>query len=234
VKPHFRQALVMAILPALAPGSAAQQMQPAVAPEKVARAVVQADSTGDWVALLRLAHPDALVRFRGLQTFQLRMLGSAEWPAMDSLGMDSLGVDSTVQARWQRARTRQLRFMLDSIFLVPSVDSLAHTSPDTVFARWFRGTRAASPGDSAASAPSRPPLYRVIGAVRASDTLAYVVVVRPVVQPLGPIPEMFRDFPRETHQTEVMIMRRRGREWKSMLDGVGEPYGYHADLGPQE
>lgn len=230
----------MAILPALAPALAAQRKKPAAAPpEQVARAVVQADSTGDWAALLRLAHPDALVRFRGLQTFQLRMLGSAEWPvmdslALDSLGTDSLGVDSTVQARWQQARTRQTRFMLDSVFQVPSVDSLAHTSPDTVFARWFRGTRAASPGDSAATAPKRPPTYRVIGAVRASDTLAYVVAVRPVVQPLGPIPEMFRDFPRETHQTEVMIMRRHGREWKSMLDGVGEPYGYNADLGHEE
>ena len=235
LKPHLRRAaLVVAMLPALALGSAAQQKQPAATPEQVARAVVHADSTGDWVALLRLAHPDALVRFRGLQTFQLRMLGSAEWPATDSLGVDSLGVDSTVQARWQRARTRQVRFMLDSVFLVPGVDSLAHTSPDTVFARWFRGTRAAGAGDSAATTPKRPPPYRVIGAVRASDTLAYVVVVRPVVQPLGPMPEMFRDFPRETHQTEVMIMRRQGREWKSMLDGVGEPYGYSADLGHEE
>ena len=235
----FRRAvLVMAILPAVAPASAAQR-KPAAPPEQVARAVVHADSTGDWAALLRLAHPDALARFRGLQTFQLRMLGSAESPvmdtlAMDSLGMDSLDVDSTVQARWQRARTRQVRFMLDSVFLVPTVDSLAHTSPDTVFARWFRGTRAASASASAATAPKRPPAYRVIGAVRASDTLAYVVVERPVVQPLGPIPEMFRDFPRETHQTEVMIMRRLGREWKSMLDGVGEPYGYDADLGQEE
>jgi hypothetical protein len=229
--------LVVAMLPALAPGLAAQK-KPA-APEQVARAVVHADSIGDWAALLRLAHPDALVRFRGLQAFQLRMLGRAEWPvmdslAMDSLGMDSLGVDSTVQARWQRARTRQVRFMLDSVFLVPTVDSLAHLSPDSVFARWFRGTRAASASDSAATTPKRPPGYRVIGAVRASDTLAYVVVERPVVQPLGPIPEMFRDFPRETHQTEVMIMRRIGKEWRSMLDGVGEPYGYNADLGPEE
>jgi hypothetical protein len=231
--------MVIATLLAPAASSAAQR-RPAVAPpEQVARAVVHADSTGDWAALLRLAHPDALARFRALQTFQLRMLGGVEWPATDSLstdslGTDSLGVDSTVQARWRRARTHQVRFMLDSIFLVPSLDSLAHTAPDTVFARWFRGTRAASAGDSAATAPKRPPPYRVIGAVRESDTLAYVVVVRPVVQPLGPIPEMFRDFPRETHQTEVMLMRRQGREWKSMLDGVSEPYGYAADLGHEE
>jgi len=230
-----RAALVVALLPALASPASAQRKKPPATPEQVARAVVRADSTGDWATLLRLAHPDALVRFRGLQTFQLRMLGSTEWPSIDSLGMeslgrDSLGPDSSVQARWQQARTRQVRFMLDSIFLVPTVDSLAHTAPDTVFARWFRGMRAS---DSAATAP-KPPAYRVIGAVRASDTLAYVVVQRPVVQPLGPMPEMFRDFPRETHQTEVMTMRRLRKEWRSMLDGVGDLYGYHADLGNQE
>jgi hypothetical protein len=224
----------LALAAAAAPIVAGAQQRPAAPPEKVARAVVSADSAGDWVTLLRLAHPEALTRFRGLQTFQLRMLGSAEWPPVDSLGIDSLGVDSTVQARWQRSRTRQVRFMLDSVFQVPSVDSLTHTSPDTVFARWFRGTRAATAGDSSATTPKPPPPYQVIGAVRASDTLAYVVVVRPVVQPLGPMPEMFRDFPRETHQTEVMIMRRHGREWRSMLDGVVEPYGYSADLGHEE
>ena len=216
---------------AASPTVAGGQQPPHPPPEAVARAVAQADSAGDWAALVRLAHPDALVRFRGRQTFQIRMLGSA-WPAMDSLGSDSL-VDSTLETRWQRARTRQVRHMLDSVFQVPTEDSLAHTSPDTVFARWFRATRAVG-GDSAASPPTHAPAYRVIGAVRASDTLAYVVVERPVVQPLGLMPEMFRDFPRETHQAEVMVMRRHRREWKSMLDGVGESYQYGADLGPEE
>lgn len=230
--------MVIGILPASAPGSVAQQ-RPAVPPEQVARAILHADSSGDWAALLRLAHPDALVRFRSLQTFQLRMLGSTAGREMDSLGIDSLsadslGGDSTLPSRWRRARTRQSRFMLDSIFHVPDVDSLAHTAPDTVFARWFRGTRASHTGDSATTAPARPPAFRVIGAVRASDTLAYVVVERPVEQPLGPIPEMFRDFPRETHHTDVMVMRRLGPEWRSMLDGVSEPYGYSADLGHEE
>ncbi len=52
------------------------QQPPALPPEEVARAVVRADSAGDWATLIRLAHPDALVRFRGLQTFQIRMLGN--------------------------------------------------------------------------------------------------------------------------------------------------------------
>jgi hypothetical protein len=124
--------------------------------------------------------------------------------------------------------------MLDSVFQVPDVDSLAHTSPDSVFARWVRWTRAVKAGDSGATAPTRPAPYRVIGAVRASDTLAYVVVERPVDQPLGQMPEMFRDFPRETHQMEVMVMRRQGREWRSMLDGVGGSFELSADLEHEE
>jgi hypothetical protein len=221
------------LLAAAIPGAAGAQRQADVPPEAVAKAVVLADSTGDWPALLRLAHPDALVRFRGLQLFQLRMLGGPG-PVTDTLAADSIAADSSLQARWQRARNLKVRFMLDSVFQVPDLDSLAHTSPDTVFARWFRGTRATHGEDPGATATRRPPSYRVIGAVRASDTLAYVVVERPVVQPLGPMPQMFRDFPHETHQTEVMVMLRHASEWRSMLDGVGEPYGLGAALGPEE
>jgi hypothetical protein len=224
--------MAMAMLTAAAPDSGAQKPT-IVPPEEVARAVAHADSSGDWVALLRLAHPEALVRFRNLQTFQLRMLASAEWQGRGSPTTDSLGADTTLRTRWEQSRTRQSRFMLDSIFQAPDVDSLGRTSPDSVFARWVRWTRAAKSDDSAAR-PVRPSPYRVIGAVRASDTLAYVVVERPVEQPLGPLPEMFRDFPRETHQAEVMVMRRHGREWKSMLDGVAEPYGYSDELGHEE
>jgi hypothetical protein len=198
----------------LAPPVSAQQRR-AAPPEEVARTVLQADSAGDWATLLRLAHPEALTRFRALQAFQVRMLGGADWPETEAMRSDS-----TLQARWHRARARQERYLLDSVFQVPTVDSLAHTSPDTVFARWVRSTR--STADSAEPARGRHAPYRVVGAVRASDTLAYVVMERPVEQPLGPIPEMFRDFPHETRQTDVMVMRRQGREWKSMLDGVGE------------
>ena len=68
-----------------------------------------------------------------------------------------------------------------------------------------------------------------MGAVKASDTLAYVVMERPLEQPLGPLPEMFRDLPRETQMAVVMVMRRRGREWRSMLDGVGETLPFSAE-----
>jgi hypothetical protein len=208
-----------------AQATAAAAQQPAAPPEEVARAVVRADSAGDWATLLRLAHPDALIRFRDLQAFQLRMLRSTEWP-----GLETLGLDSAAQARWQRMRIRRERYILDSIFQVPHVDSLAHTAPDSVLARWLRAAHAAKAGDSAAAAPAGPPLDRVVGAVRASDTLAYVVVERRLVQPLGPVPELFRDMPRENYQADVMVLRRYGREWRSMLEGVGESFGYSIDL----
>ena len=216
--------VALALAMAGIPSRAECQQQPVLPPEEVARAVVRADSAGDWATLIRLAHPDALVRFRGLQTFQIRMLGTSRDP-----GGDSLPADSTPQGRWQQARTRQERFLLDSVFRVPTVDSLAHTAPDTVFARWMRATRP-SEADSATATAPRPSLARVIGAVRASDTLAYVVVERAVEQPLGQMPEMFRDFPRETQQADIMVMRRYRAEWRSMLDGVGDALGFSLDL----
>lgn len=199
-------------------GSAAAQRKAVPPPEEVARAVLRADSAGDWAAVLALAHPEALTRFRARQVFQLRMLGAQGWP--DS---DSATTDSTAEARWREVRARQERFMLDSIFQVPSADSLARTSPDTVYARWVRGLRARNGADSTQG-------YRVVGAVKASDTLAYVVMERRLDQPLGPLPEMFRDLPRETHMAVVMVMRRLGREWRSMLDGVGETVAFGPEL----
>jgi hypothetical protein len=198
-------------------GLTAAQQTGVAPPEEVARAVLRADSAGDWAAVLGLAHPEALSRFRARQVFQLRMLGAQGWPAPDSGA-----TDSTAEAHWREVRGRQERFILDSVFQVPDTDSLARTSPDTVYARWVRGVRARSPADSA-------PGYRVVGAVRASDTLAYVVMERQLDQPLGPLPEMFRDLPRETHMAVVMVMRRRGREWRSMLDGVGESLPFGSD-----
>ena len=227
------QVSAVAILASLAPDATAQRSPP-TPPEAVARAVLRADSAGDWATVLRLAHPEALTRFRGRQVFQLRMLGTPGWPDVDSAavkpaggdsvasqapGADSLSPDSSVQARWQRVRKGQQRFLLDSIFGVPDVDSLARTSPDTVYARYARALQARSAGDTT-QPPPRHPHYRVVGAVQASDTLAYVVMERPLVQPLGPMPELFRDLPRETHTAGLMVMRLHRRQWRSMLDGI--------------
>ena len=205
-------------------GATAAQRKATPPPEEVARAVLRADSAGDWAAVLALAHPEALTRFRARQVFQLRMLGAQGWPTSDSSSADSTASsDSTAEAHWREVRARQERFMLDSVFQVPNADSLSRTSPDTVYARWVRGIRARSGSDSTQG-------YHVVGAVKASDTLAYVVMERRLDQPLGPLPEMFRDLPRETHMAVVMVMRRHGREWRSMLDGVGETLAFGPEL----
>jgi hypothetical protein len=218
--------LALAFLAAAGHLAAAQQKSvPAVPPDEVARAVLRADSAGDWATVLTLAHPEALARFRARQVFQLRMLGGHGWPANDTAVTDSLA-----EAHWQQVRGRQERFLLDSIFQVPDADSLARTSPDTVYARWIRGLQARIERDSTAPSSPASPSYRVLGAVKASDTLAYVVMERPVEQPLGPLPQMFRDWPRETHMAVVMVMRRYGKDWRSMLDGVGEAPAFGAEL----
>jgi hypothetical protein len=215
--------LTLAMLTGIA-GSTAAQRKAVPPPEDVARAVLRADSAGDWAGVLALAHPEALTRFRARQVFQLRMLGAQGWPDSDSTSSDSTAsTDSAAEAHWREVRARQERFMLDSVFQVPSADSLARTSPDTVYARWVRGIRARSGVDSTQG-------YHVVGAVKASDTLAYVVMERRLEQPLGPLPEMFRDLPKETHMTVVMVMRRLGREWRSMLDGVGENLAFRPEL----
>ena len=218
--------VALALLAAAAARPAAQQ-QAIAPPEEVARAVLRADSAGDWAAVLALAHPDALARFRARQVFQLRMLGAHGWPAVETES------DSSAEVRWQEVRGRQERFLLDSVFQVPDADSLARTSPDTVYARWVRGLLARDAADSSAPMP-RSGGYRVVGAVKASDTLAYAVMERPVEQPLGPLPQMFRDLPKETHMAVVMVLRRHGREWRSMLDGVGESRGLGPELLPGE
>jgi hypothetical protein len=203
-------------------GSVAAQRTAVASPEELARAVLRADSAGDWVSVLALAHPDAVASFRARQVFQLRMLGAQGWPHSDSAS-----TDSTAEAHWREVRARQERFMLDSIFQVPDADSLARTSPDTVYSRWVRGIRARSGPDSTSG-------YHVVGAVKASDTLAYVVMERPLEQPLGPLPEMFRDLPQETRMAVVMVMRRHGHEWRSMLDGVGEAVAFGPELMSDE
>ncbi len=223
----LKATLVVAIPLALVPRSAEPQQSP-VPPDEVARAVVRADSAGDWAALLRLAHPDALIQFRAIQVFQLGML------SVDRYGTEFPGMDSSSHARWTQALARHERFLLDSVFQVPTADSLAHTSPDTVFARRVRQAFATATADSAEAVAHREPMYQVVGAVKAHDTLAYVVLVRTLKQPLGPIPELFRDHPRETQQTEVMVLRRHGREWRSMLDPVSHSYGEVAPAGYEE
>ncbi len=199
-------ALALALL-AGAGGLARAQDEPA----NVARAVLVADSTGDWVTLLRLAHPDALRQFRGLQVLQLRMLGDTAGPP----GQVADSSDSTQHREFAQRRVQAQRNILDSVYHVRDVESLARLAPDSVAARWLRAARART---DTAAAPV--PRARFVGVLRVDDTLAYAVVVRTVPRPTGPVPEALRDVVQQEERPEVMVLRRIAAGWRSMLDGT--------------
>jgi hypothetical protein len=181
-------------------------------PAEVARAVLAADSAGDWATLLRLAHPDALRQFRGLQVLRLRLLGdTASRP--DQAPADSS--DSTQHREFTQRRVQAQRAILDSVYQVRDVEALARLAPDTVAARWMRAARLRA---DTAGAPV--PRARFVGVLPAGDTLAYAVVVRSVPRPLGPLPEPLRDVTQQEARPEVMVLRRTAAGWRSMLDGT--------------
>jgi hypothetical protein len=197
-----RAAAIAGLLLAGAAGNSGAQTDPG----SVARAVLAADSAGDWPALLRLAHPDALREFRSFQVFQLRMMGDTAGRPDDS--SDSWA-DSAQHRRFAERRIRYQRKLLDSVFRVGDVGALSRLAPDSVFARWMRATRPAA--DS-----STPPRARVVGVLPANDTLAYAVVVRTIPR----LPEQFRDLPQPEESPEVMVLRRADGQWRSMLNGT--------------
>ena len=159
--------------------------------------ILAADSTGDWATLLRFAHPDALEEFR---RNQVTILDPPAFPGMDSCMVGSHFAGFAKQREWH------LRFTLDSIFHVPSVDSLKRLSPDIVFTRY---------GQYAArlprSGPPDRPDRKILGGVSGPAGTAYVVVYEHYVA--LPFPE----WPAE--RTEIMTFRQVGGAWRSMLDG---------------
>lgn len=203
------RAIVLLLLAAVVNAASAQSD-----PAAVAREVLQADSMGDWSRLLRLAHPDALREFRALRVLQLRIMGDTTRQAGDRLDPE---LDSLQHHRFAERRIRYQRTVLDSVFLVRDVDALSRLAPDSVFARWMRASRAARDTTGAETPRSRA---RLVGVLRADDTLAYAVVVRTIPRLPGPLPEPFRDLPQPEESPEVMVLRRVGVEWRSMLDGT--------------
>ena len=180
-------------------------------PAAVARAVLVADSAGDWMALLRLAHPDALRQFRSLQVLQLRLLGDTAGTPVQAADSS----DSTQHREFTQRRLQAQRNILDSVYHVRDVESLARLAPDSVAARWLRATRA-----KADTVATPVPRARFVGVLRIDDTLAYAVVVRAVPRPAGPVPEPLRDVVQQEERPEVMVLRRIAAGWRSMLDGT--------------
>ena len=201
-----------AVLAAALLGAVARQARAQNDPASVTRAVLAADSAGDWVTLLRLAHPDALRQFRSFQVLQLRLLGDT-LSRPDQTAADS--ADSTQHREFARRRVEAQQAILDSVYHVRDVDALARLAPDSVAARWMRVARARSD-----SAGTPVPRARFVGVLPDDDTLAYAVVVRSVPRAPGPMPEPLRDVTQQETHPEVMVLRRTAGGWRSMLDGT--------------
>lgn len=167
-------------------------------PEQLAAVIIAADSAGDWATLLRFAHPDALEDFHRTQVTML------EPTTFEGLEFCMIGSRS---ATFAKQRESHLRFTLDSIFLVPSVDSLKHLPAGTAFARygqyWARVSR--SP-----RLPDRP-TRKILGGVSGPASTSYVVVYEHYAT------RPFPDWP--TERTEIMTFRQVAGTWRSMLDG---------------
>jgi hypothetical protein len=151
----------------VAAGSAAQSVYSGQEPEVLAGVLLAADSTNDWPILLQLAHPDALIEFRESQVRMLEDIPDS-FAAMDSC---MAGIAHLAQFTKQRAAFA--RHALDSVFQVPTFDSLGHLRPDTVFARYGRYVAGRPvPKHDGLPAPTRT----ILGALLGPRETAYVLV----------------------------------------------------------
>jgi hypothetical protein len=190
-----RLASLLLILAARAAPLAAQG-EPGV--DDIAHAVLRADSTRDWRALLFLAHPTAIVEFKESQVRQL------------SLDRDEAFAAAARESRClQQSMAKWRRLTLDSIYHVPSSAALSQLPPDTVFVlyqRWYARRPSMADMDSLMPHAER----RYVGSVQANDTTAYGILLE--VWKVLPMPE----WPAE--QAQVMTFRRFQGAWRSMLD----------------
>jgi hypothetical protein len=132
-------------------------------PDDVVRAVLRADSVGDWRSMLALAHPDAIAEFREAQVRGLSFDGS-EFPGVQPLSQCMK--DQIAQSR---------RVQLDSIYQVSSVDALAKLTADTVFAR-HRRWQAHFPRTPPEDTLMPRPRYAYLGHLMADDSTAYGIL----------------------------------------------------------
>ena len=194
-------ALIMLALLAERPAVAQGQYEYG-SPEAAADAVLRADSLHDWRLLLALTHPDALKEHK---RDQLRIF---ELPDMPSLPGEGPCMAKHFEA-WRR-------MLLDSVYRVPSLDSLRNLGPDTVFARDQRFF--GRPAKLRAQEDSFVPTRVILGHVIADDSTAYVVLE--LRYPVVRLP----DWPRR--EAKLMTLRRYQGAWRTMLDpDLGERIG---------
>ena len=177
-----------------------QSSRPVESPDITAAAVLRADSSHDWRMLLALAHPEALLEFRRDQVRSLQFKDFSAFPG--------------ASACFAQQMDKRNRLLLDSVFRVPNVDSLARMAPESVFAREQRPwANLRMPVDSFT------PKRTVVGYVIADDSTAYVIVEdRYNRRPLPDWPE---------RRPQIMTFRRYRGTWRSMLDpDIGHGSGW--------
>ena len=179
-----------------------QSQYPYGTPEATAEEALRADSLHNWRRLLALAHPDALEQHKRDQLFMFTMDDLPGMPEFDACMAQEM-------RRWHR-------FLLDSVYQVPTIDSLRHLPADTVFSRdqryFGRYARLHEQADSS------DPTYLILGHVLPDDSTAYVVVEYRYRYSRIP------DWPKR--QAKIMTLRRYHGDWHTMLDpdlgdGVG-------------
>jgi hypothetical protein len=186
-------------------------------PQAVAAELLAADSSGDWRTILRIADPAALVDFRNQQIAMMTLMLNPD-PRLTAFMQRAL--DSTQTRMMAAFRDSQRARMLDSVFQVPSFDSLAALPPDSVLARWYRGLSRGWREDD--------PHYGIVGTVQPSDSVAYVILELKWKEP--PPPDGLAA--RRLLALQVLVLRKRDAEWRTMLDIVPNPLaGFGAPAG---
>jgi hypothetical protein len=166
--------------------------RPGASPQKVAVAIVQANSQRDWRTILALAHPQALQHYQQQQI-----------DAMGILDRPELRTASVRQREYMRC---QIQLRMDSVLRTPTLDSLKKTPADTIFARMLRyGWRSKELPN-----PFGPSRRTIVGAVIANDSTAYAILEEQFE------PSSKTDEPRI--DAEVLALRAYHGEWRSMLD----------------
>jgi len=167
---------------------------PPGSPEAVVASALQADSVHDGWRLLGLLHPLALLDFRSGRVEALNSRYFGDFPGIDSCVM--------------RLQALYTQTQLDSVYRVPSLDSLARTQPESLYVR-------AQAYLARFSLPARPdslrPTSQIHGSLAVNDSLAFVLVHEHYA---------VRPFPRwPEDRAEVYTVRRYRGQWRALLDG---------------
>jgi hypothetical protein len=193
----LRRMFAIAVACSFSTSQLAGAQRQARGPDDVVRAVLRADSVGDWRSILALAHPDAIAEFR-----KSRLLSLA-FDTTETFMMRELSQCMKDEI------ARSQRMQLDSIYRVSSIDALARLPADTVFARhrrWMAHLPRTFPADSLM--PRKH--YSYLGHVMADDSTAYGIIIERWNRLPTP------DWP--GRRPLIITLRRLGPDWRTMLD----------------